>query len=660
VTALGWALRWMHLATSIALVGSAMMLLLAGPSDRPTVGAWQRGVARAARWLLVLALLTGLGVLLHQTALLEERASAALEPLALARVATQTQAGLVWLVRLGVLIVAGFFAMGPVRVVTPVDWLALHGEIVGLALVALGLLSAAGHAAAAEPNPLRAIGVDFVHLAAAGLWAGALPALALLLRRASREDGGDARPYAVVAAQRFSGWALVTVLVLVASGIANAVTHVRDVGGLLGTAYGRLLLLKLAVFALALVFAALNRRRFLPALGGDARTVGRPAMKGLAGAVTAEALLMIVVIGVVAALTVTPPARHVQPTWPVPFRFTTSMLDTATPDMRWQLFIGSQVAVVGAVALLCAFMVKRLRFPLGAGAGVLLAAGSTMALTSLSVDAYPTTYQRPSIPYTVTSIVAGATVYGERCAVCHGRAGGGDGPAAPRLPRPPADLRAPHTGQHTAGDLFWWVSHGIARGGMPGFADALSEEQRWDVINYVRFLGALESARWMGPTVDRGRAWLVAPDFSYAVTPAPARTLRDYRGQRHVLLVLYTLPVSRARLAQLAGSYQTLATLEVEIIAVPTDASPNAIKALGDDPRVLFPVATEGAADIVAAYRRFTEAPHTEFLIDRQGYIRARWAARGATARDVNLLFAEVQELNEEKAEAPPADEHVH
>jgi copper resistance protein D len=144
------------------------------------------------------------------------------------------------------------------------------------------------------------------------------------------------------------------------------------------------------------------------------------------------------------------------------------------------------------------------------------------------------------------------------------------------------------------------------------------------------------------------------------VTPAPARTLRDYRGQRHVLLVLYTLPASRARLAQLAESYQTLATLEVEIIAVPTDASPTAIKALGNDPRVLFPVATEGAADIVAAYQRFTEAPHTEFLIDRQGYIRARWAARDATTRDVNLLLAEVQELNEEKVEAPPADEHVH
>ena len=51
----------------------------------------------------------GVGVLAHQTALLEGRASAAFEPHALLRVATQTQSGLVWLVRLGLLLVAGVF-----------------------------------------------------------------------------------------------------------------------------------------------------------------------------------------------------------------------------------------------------------------------------------------------------------------------------------------------------------------------------------------------------------------------------------------------------------------------------------------------------------------------------------------------------------------------
>jgi putative copper export protein/mono/diheme cytochrome c family protein len=659
VTELGLALRWIHLAASVALVGGAVALLIAGPSDRETAEAWQRRVVRAGRWLLLLALLSGLAVLAQQTALLEGRAGAALEPRALLRFTTSTQSGLVWLVRLGILLVAGIFVGGRLRIESRGDWLALHAETAGLGLVALGLVAAGGHAAAADPSPVRAIAVDFVHLTATGLWAGALPALAVLLTRASTEQGADARPYAVLAAHRFSRWALVTVVVLAASGVVNAITHIGDVAGLVGTPYGRLLSIKLALFALTLVVALVNRRRLLPALGGDAEPIGRPAMRRLARAVTVEAMIVAAILGVVAALAVTPPARHEQAAWPFSFRFTTSAFETA-PDAKWQALIGSQIVVAGLVVIACALMLKRWRLPLVAGAIVLLASGSAMALIPLAVDAYPTTYRRPTVPYTVTSIVAGAEVYAERCQVCHGKSGGGDGPAAARLPRPPADLRAPHTGQHTAGDLFWWVSHGIPRGAMPGFATQLDEEQRWDVINYVRLLAAAEAARWMGPSVEPGRPWLVAPDFGYTVAPAPARSLRDYRGQRHVLLVLYTLPASRERLAQLAQAYNVLATVGLEIIAVPTDARPDAVRALGASPRVLFPVVTEGAPDILATYRRFDDAPHAEFLIDRGGYMRARWSARGDTGRDVNLLLAEVQELNEEKVEAPPADEHVH
>jgi putative copper resistance protein D len=660
VTGLGLALRWIHLAASVALVGGAVALLIAGPSDRPTARAWQCRLGRAGRWLLLLALASGVAVLAQQTALLEGHAGAVFEPRALLRFTTSTQSGLVWLVRLGLLLVVSIFVAGRLRVESRGDWLAVHAETAALGLVALGLIAAGGHAAAADPSPLRAIAIDFVHLATTGLWAGALPALAVLLTHASAERGADARPYAVLAARRFSRWALATVLALAASGVVNALTHIRDVAGLVGTPYGRLLLVKLALFALTLIVAAANRRRLLPALGGEADAVGRPAMRRLARAMTLEAIFVTAMLGLVAALAVTPPARHEQPTWPLPFRLTTSAFETA-PDGRWQSLIGSQIVVAGLVVIASAVMLKRRwRLPLIAGACVLLASGGAMALVPLAVDAYPTTYFRPTVPYTVTSIASGAAVYVERCQVCHGRSGGGDGPAAAGLPRPPADLRAPHTGQHTAGDLFWWVSHGIPRGAMPGFAEQVGEEQRWDVINYVRLLGAVEAGRWMGANVDPGRAWLVAPDFTYSVAPAPARSLRDYRGQRHVLLVLYTLPGSRERLAQLAQAYQVLATVGLEVVAVPTDASPDAVRALGASPRVLFPVVTDGAPEILATYRRFDDAPHVEFLIDRGGYIRARWSARGDTARDVNLLLAELQELNEEKIAVPPADEHVH
>lgn len=658
MSGLGLALRWLHLAATVALLGGAVALLIAGPSDRPTALAWQRRVSGLARWLLLVAVLAGAGVLAHQTVVLEGRAEAALDPRALLRVATQTQSGLVWLVRLGLLLVAGLFAAGRLRVADRADWLALHGQTAALTVLALALAAAGGHAAAAEPSPLTAMAVDALHLATAGLWAGALPALSLLLASAARPDGADARPYAVLAIRAFSRWALAMVLVVAVSGVLNTLAHVRDVAGLIGTPYGRLLLVKITVFALALALAAANRRR-LTALGATAER-GRAAMARLAVGVRVEALLILAILGVVAALGVTPPARHEQAAWPFSFRFTTTALLSAAPDARWPVLIGSQLAVAGAVVLLCTLFVRRWRLPLAAGAVVLLLTGAAMGLAPLAVDAYPTTFHRPTVPYTVTSIASGAAIYAERCVACHGRGGGGDGPAAATLPKPPADLRAPHTSDHTAGDLFWWVSHGIPRGAMPGFADVLDEEQRWDVINFVRLLGAVEGARWLGPSVDPGRPWLAAPDFSYAVAPAPARSLRDYRGSRHVLLVLYTLPASRARLAQLAQAYQLLTTVGVEVIAVPTDAEPDAIRRLGPDVRALFPIVTEGAADIVAVYRRFDAAPHVEHLVDKNGYVRARWSTHGETARDVNLLLAEVQELNEEKVVAPPADEHVH
>jgi alkyl hydroperoxide reductase subunit AhpC len=98
----------------------------------------------------------------------------------------------------------------------------------------------------------------------------------------------------------------------------------------------------------------------------------------------------------------------------------------------------------------------------------------------------------------------------------------------------------------------------------------------------------------------------------------------------------------------------------VQVIAVPTNASPDAIRELGPEPRVLFPVVTDGAADIVAAYRLVADAPHAEFLIDRQGYLRAVSTLRAGETSDVNRLLAEVQQLNEEKVVSAMPAEHVH
>ncbi len=497
--------------------------------------------------------------------------------------------------------------------------------------------------------------IDITHLLGTGLWVGALVPLALLLRAASREDGADSRPYAVLAARRFSRAALITMLLLMGSGVMNAIVQVESIAGLAGTTHGRLLLAKLAVLVPILVLAAVNRGRILPALSGSSDAVQRPVMRRLAAFVGLETVLALVLLALAAAMTLTTPARHGDPVWPLPFRFSfDALLDV--PATRWRVLLGSQLALVGIVALLASFLVPRRRTPVLTGALVLVAIGAGVGLPPLVVDAYPTAYRRPLVTYHAGSIAPGMATYQEHCATCHGATGAGDGTTS----RPLADLRVPPASRRHAGELFWLVSHGIPGRGMPDFGSHLGEAQRWNVINFIRALGAAADSRRIGRQIEPDRAWLVAPDFTISVGPLAPGALRDYRGRRMVLLVLYTLPGSRARMTELARSYDMLSIIGVEVIAVPTHASPEAISELGSSPPVLFPVVTDGNADIVATYRMFAPGVHAELLIDRQGYIRAIWREDVGGMPRAAAVQSQVEKLNEEKSPPPFPDDHVH
>ena len=652
MTELGLLARFIHLAASVLLVGSAGLLVIAGHSDRTTARRWHAQMVVLSRVLVVLALVAGVVALAQQAASLEQRAAAAFEPGALARVALETQAGAVWTVRQSLLFLLMVFLSLRADLSRPLDWKAARGETLVLAGAALGLLAAAGHAAAVEPGTATAIAVDLLHLLGAGLWAGALPALAALLAVSAPESGADARPYAVRATRRFSRVAFVLIALVVVTGVLTTLSQVGSVPALLGTPYGRLLLLKLTLIVPIVGVAALNRR-LLPRLSGDAVTVGRPAMRRLHAFVTTEAALALCVLMVVALMSVTAPARHEQPVWPLSFRLAWSAV-ADTPDARPFVLIGSQVAVLGLAALLASRLLRAVRLPLLAGGAVLLVAGLAMGLPPLATDAYPTTYQRPDVPYQAASIAEGAATYRAECAACHGPSGAGNGPAGASLSPPPSDLRAHHATLHTAGDLYWWITHG--RRQMPAFGERLPAEQRWDLVNYIRALAASDTARALKPVVVPEQPLVVAPDFLFAVGPTPARALKDYRGRRSVLIVLYTLPASRPRLAELAARYDVLVPLGVEIIAVPTDADPDAIKRLGAEPRILFPVVTDGAAEIVTTYGLFARGPHAEFLVDRQGYLRAI----DTTPDGTDGLIANADTLNRERVVATPPAEHVH
>ncbi|MBA3735180.1 MAG: copper resistance protein CopC/CopD [Actinobacteria bacterium] len=157
----------------------------------------------------------------------------------------------------------------------------------GLALLPVPTL--AGHALD-RGRPVYEPVVDFLHLAAASFWLGGLVALGLALSRP-----GDR----AALVRRFSNIALVSVLVLAATGVLRAFAELRSVGQLWSTGYGRLLIVKTALLALLAAIGWLNRYRLVPRLSLD----------GLRRNVAVELMLFAVLIAAVALLTDLRPGR---------------------------------------------------------------------------------------------------------------------------------------------------------------------------------------------------------------------------------------------------------------------------------------------------------------------------------------------------------------
>jgi mono/diheme cytochrome c family protein len=87
------------------------------------------------------------------------------------------------------------------------------------------------------------------------------------------------------------------------------------------------------------------------------------------------------------------------------------------------------------------------------------------------------------------STAAGGELYASSCAVCHGETGEGDGPGATGMEPPPANLHEDHVLGLTDGALFYIISHGKPDTPMPAWENILTEDQRWQVVNFMRTFG---------------------------------------------------------------------------------------------------------------------------------------------------------------------------
>jgi putative copper resistance protein D len=223
----------------------------------------------AAGWLaLEAAMISGEGVSLD----------------AVGTVLRETRFGQLWIARALLSIVVA--AILPWRVVAAIA-----------AAAALVLIAATGHAGA-EGSVIQ-LSADAIHLLAVGAWLGGLVPFALAIVRP--------RAHAYADAMRFSLLGAVCVGLILATGSVNAWFLVGNLPALFGTAYGRLLLLKIALFAAMVAVAAINRYRLTPLIRDD----DAGALPALRRNALIEAALGITVVFIVALLGTMAPAYDI-------------------------------------------------------------------------------------------------------------------------------------------------------------------------------------------------------------------------------------------------------------------------------------------------------------------------------------------------------------
>ena len=167
----------------------------------------------------------------------------------------------------------------------------------------------AGHASVQQPVALL-VALDVAHVLAMSAWIGGLVALLVALPAATRRlPPSDRTSLLAAALLRFSPIALGCVVVLLVTGTVQAIEHIGTWSQLLDTGFGRAVLIKAGLILVLIALGAMNRRRVIPKLRALAESVAAPGAAGhlLRRTLRAEVALVVVVLGVTAALVSYPP-----------------------------------------------------------------------------------------------------------------------------------------------------------------------------------------------------------------------------------------------------------------------------------------------------------------------------------------------------------------
>ena len=290
------------------------------------------------------------------------------------------------------------------------------------------------------------------------------------------------------------------------------------------------------------------------------------------------------------------------------------------------------MAIAGAALLvITAFLLRRLRLAAIALAAI-IAWFALPHFDLLLVPAYPTSFYHSPSGFTSATITEGQALFSQNCVSCHGANGMGDGTAAKSLLIPPADLTAAHLWQHSDGELFWWISHGMTgpEGSqtMPGFADTIDEDSRWALIDYIRAHNAGTARQ---PRGDFPRP-VQAPGFGLRCGAAKPQQLSDLRG--HYVRLVIGAPPPLSNFSDITTIFTVLAPDPALCIA-------------SDETLPLAYAITSGITP--------SAITGTQFLIDPSGWLRALQFPATGDWNDPAKLKREIQQLQAHPVTLPTA-----
>ncbi len=337
--AFGIARGLTYLATALVLGGLAFLLAVWLPALRAAAGAGEEwveassGFLGAARRLLLGGALVGAvagiaGIVLQGATAGATNAWAALKPSVVGDV-LGTRFGEVWSLRVLAFVILGVAiglllrnvraAAAPAglqRVALGADGLAapaLPRAALALAAIPAAFVAIApalgGHASVQQPLALL-FPLDVAHVLAMSAWIGGLMLLLFALPAATRRLQAPDRTRLLAASLiRFSPIALGCVVMLLVTGTIQAIEHIAAWSQLLHTGFGRAVLVKGGLVLVLVAVGAVNRRRVIPQLRALVASATAPGAAGhlLRRTLRAEVVLVLVVLGVTAALVSYPP-----------------------------------------------------------------------------------------------------------------------------------------------------------------------------------------------------------------------------------------------------------------------------------------------------------------------------------------------------------------